>query len=99
MVRVVHAASRPYIESPAADDMFASDDEAPAKAPATQATPQGVDMARVPAPVMPTASAAVEYGSWPVKELRRFLQERDVDVSGIVEKEELVSKVKEVCSG
>lgn len=75
--------------------MFASDDEA--KAPAQQAAVEGVDMTQVPAPVMPAAASGnVEYGSWPVKELRRFLQERGVDVAGIVEKEELVSKVKEV---
>jgi CD2 antigen cytoplasmic tail-binding protein 2 len=36
-----------------------------------------------------------DYASWPIKELRRFLQERGVDPSGIVEKGELVAKVKE----
>ncbi|GIL85988.1 hypothetical protein Vretimale_9026 [Volvox reticuliferus] len=50
-----------------------------------------------------TASAAqsgggdtVDYASWPIKELKRLLQERGVDPSGFVEKGDLVSKVKEV---
>ncbi len=38
----------------------------------------------------------MDYSSWPVKELARFLKERGVDPAGIVEKAELVSKVKEV---
>jgi len=36
-----------------------------------------------------------DYSSWPIKELRRFLEERGVDPSGIVEKGELVAKVLE----
>lgn len=39
------------------------------------------------------AAVEVEYSSWPVKELRRFLTERGVDSSSIVEKHELVDKV------
>ena len=35
----------------------------------------------------------VDYSSWPVKELRRFLTERGEDPSSIVEKIELVSRV------
>jgi CD2 antigen cytoplasmic tail-binding protein 2 len=47
----------------------------------------------------PAAAAAaaepdvVDYSSWPVKELRRFLTERGVDSSSIVEKGDLVSEV------
>ncbi|KXZ50512.1 hypothetical protein GPECTOR_16g687 [Gonium pectorale] len=38
----------------------------------------------------------VDYGSWPVKELKRLLQERGVDPSGFVEKGDLIAKVREV---
>jgi CD2 antigen cytoplasmic tail-binding protein 2 len=38
-------------------------------------------------------AAVVDYSSWPVKELRRFLTERGVDSSSIVEKGELVNEV------
>ena len=41
---------------------------------------------------------AVDYSSWPVKELIRFLRERGVDSAGITEKSELVSHVAEVQS-
>jgi hypothetical protein len=44
------------------------------------------------APAAPEADA-VDYSSWPVKELRRFLTERGVDSSSIVEKGDLVSEV------
>ena len=36
----------------------------------------------------------VDYSSWPVKELRRFLTERGVDPSSIVEKNDLVSQAR-----
>ncbi|GLC52767.1 hypothetical protein PLESTB_000665900 [Pleodorina starrii] len=39
---------------------------------------------------------AVDYGSWPIKELKRLLQERGVDSSGFVEKADLVAKVRQV---
>lgn len=35
----------------------------------------------------------VDYATWPIKELRRFLTERGVDASGIVEKADLVAQV------
>ena len=38
----------------------------------------------------------VDYSAWPVKELARFLKERGHDPTGIVEKADLVAKVKEV---
>jgi CD2 antigen cytoplasmic tail-binding protein 2 len=41
----------------------------------------------------PAAAAAVDTSAWPVKELRRFLTERGVDSSSIVEKQELVDAV------
>ncbi|GLI71081.1 hypothetical protein VaNZ11_015992 [Volvox africanus] len=41
----------------------------------------------------------VDYASWPIKELKRILQERGVDPSGFVEKGDLVSKIKEVVDG
>ncbi|KAK9806523.1 hypothetical protein WJX73_006788 [Symbiochloris irregularis] len=53
------------------------------------------------APKGPTAvqeSSQVDYSSWPIKELRRFLQERGQDAAGIVDKSDLVAKVKEVAS-
>lgn len=36
----------------------------------------------------------VDYGSWPVKELRRFLTERGKDPTGVVDKSELVAMVR-----
>lgn len=39
------------------------------------------------------AAEEVDYGSWPIKELRRFLIERGQDPTGIVEKNDLVAKV------
>ena len=38
----------------------------------------------------------VDYSAWPVKELARFLKERGHDPAGLVEKADLVAKVKEV---
>ena len=38
--------------------------------------------------------SSVDYASWPVKELRRFLTERGEDSSGCTEKSELVVKVQ-----
>ena len=40
-----------------------------------------------------SSEEAINYSSWPIKELRRFLQERGHDVTGIVEKADLVSQV------
>ena len=36
----------------------------------------------------------MDYASWPIKELRRFLTERGEDSSGCTEKSELIAKVK-----
>ncbi|KAF5834258.1 hypothetical protein DUNSADRAFT_9170 [Dunaliella salina] len=44
------------------------------------------------------AGEEVDYSSWPIKELKRCLQERGVDASQIVEKNELIAKVREVAS-
>lgn len=41
---------------------------------------------------------AVNYTSWPIKELRRFLQERGQSSAGIVDKSELVSKVAQLAA-
>ena len=38
------------------------------------------------------AQETTDYASWPVKELRRFLQERGHDVTGTVEKADLVAQ-------
>lgn len=73
------------------DDMFASDDEKPAKRPAAAAA-DDERPAKRPAPAAPASGASaaagdapaaaaparapVDYASWPVKELRRFLTER-----------------------
>jgi len=49
-----------------------------------------------PPPAAAAAAAAgdgVDYSSWPVKELRRFLTERGADSSNIVEKGDLVAQV------
>ncbi|KAK9818356.1 hypothetical protein WJX72_011218 [[Myrmecia] bisecta] len=42
--------------------------------------------------------AEVDYSRWPIKELQRFLRERGVDSTGIVDKAELVAKVKEAAA-
>ncbi|KIZ04688.1 hypothetical protein MNEG_3275 [Monoraphidium neglectum] len=39
-----------------------------------------------------------DYASWPIKELRRFLQERGQDTAGIVEKGDLVARVREAAA-
>mmetsp|Transcript_779 Transcript_779/g.1959 ORF Transcript_779/g.1959 Transcript_779/m.1959 type:complete len:514 (+) Transcript_779:122-1663(+) len=44
------------------------------------------------------AGEEVDYSSWPIKELKRCLQERGVDASQIVEKDELIAKVREVAA-
>ncbi len=36
----------------------------------------------------------MDYASWPIKELRRFLTERGQDPAGIVEKADLVARVR-----
>ena len=41
----------------------------------------------------PEAAEEVDYASWPIKELRRFLTERGSDAAGIVDKADLVAKV------
>eukprot|EP00798_Chlamydomonas_sp_ICE-L_P009845 gene9845-7732_t len=49
----------------------------------------------------PSSSAAAEedgYGKWPIKELKRFLGERGVDASNIVEKMDLVAQVRKVAA-
>ena len=46
-------------------------------------------------PVAVQEADQVDYSSWPVKELRRFLTERGADPSGIVEKNELVSQARQ----
>lgn len=38
----------------------------------------------------------VDYSTWPIKELARFLRERGVDPIGLVEKSDMVAKVTEV---
>ena len=58
--------------------------------PCAAAAPAGNGHAAAAAP----AQEADEYASWPVKELRRFLQERGADLGGIVDKSELVAKVR-----
>ena len=47
------------------------------------------------AAMLATKSGAeqADYAAWPIKELRRFLTERGVDSSGIVEKADLVAQV------
>ncbi|BDA46148.1 probable CD2 antigen cytoplasmic tail-binding protein 2 homolog [Coccomyxa sp. Obi] len=72
---------------------------------ATQAAGTGLDegtgpvqdlSAVPPASTQQKAVEEVDYGSWPIKELRRFLTERGQDPTGIVEKNDLVAKVKEL---
>ena len=58
--------------------------------PSAAAAPAGNGHAAAAAP----AQEADDYASWPVKELRRFLQERGADLGGIVDKSELVAKVR-----
>ncbi|KAI3429814.1 hypothetical protein D9Q98_010127 [Chlorella vulgaris] len=49
-------------------------------------------------PAKAAAADATDYSSWPVKELRRFLAERGVDGAGIVDKTDLVAKVKQAAA-
>ncbi|PRW60637.1 CD2 antigen cytoplasmic tail-binding 2 [Chlorella sorokiniana] len=92
------------------EDMFAEDDDKPkepaAAAPAA-AAPAAAPAAAAPAAAAPPRAAAparqqqadeTDYSSWPVKELRRFLTERGVDSAGIIEKDDLIAKVKEVAA-
>lgn len=58
--------------------------------PSAAVAPAGNGHAAAAAP----AQDADDYASWPVKELRRFLQERGMDLGGIVDKSELVAKVR-----
>jgi len=37
-----------------------------------------------------------DFDSWPVSELKRFLKERNVDCSTVVEKSDLIQKAKQV---
>mmetsp|Transcript_9552 Transcript_9552/g.17995 ORF Transcript_9552/g.17995 Transcript_9552/m.17995 type:complete len:455 (-) Transcript_9552:299-1663(-) len=95
--------------APPADDMFAdSDDDAPPAAPPAPA-PQAEQVsapAVVPAVEVDESSRSVpdtqqlapaedttDYASWPVGELRRFLTENGEDAEGIVEKDDMVSRV------
>lgn len=57
--------------------------------------PQGSNLQATAAAAAPVQQEAeqVDYRTWPVKELRRFLTERGEDPSGIVEKNDLVAKV------
>ena len=41
------------------------------------------------------AKDEVDFGSWPILELKRFLMERNIDCSSVVEKHELVQKAQE----
>jgi chemotaxis protein histidine kinase CheA len=58
-----------------------------------QAPQQPAAPAAAAQPAAPAQQPQVDYGSWPVKELRRFLTERGVDSSSLVEKAELVAEV------
>lgn len=88
------------------EDMFASDGEGQgngdAGAAAERQTEKNQQEAVAGVNALQSAARgpedATDYGNWPVKELRRFLQERGVDTGGIVEKPELVAKVKEVAA-
>ena len=51
--------------------------------------------AAVPPAAKPDAAEPeVDYAAWPIKELRRFLTERGQDPAGIVEKADLVARVR-----
>ena len=86
------------------EDMFAEDDvdgegkgEKPGGDPVEKETAtreQNEEAASLKSKEKEEEADATDYGSWPIKELRRFLQERGVDSNGIVEKAELVATVK-----
>lgn len=83
-----------------ADDMFAeeSDKEDNVTESKTDTTshPQtqlaGPKVANV---VVPEKTVEVDFASWPISELKRFLTERNVDCSSVVEKHDLVQKATE----
>lgn len=60
--------------------------------------PGGPPRAVAPQPASAPAADETDYSSWPVKELRRFLTERGVEAGNIVEKGELIAKVKEAAA-
>ena len=92
------------------DDMFADDDdddndEAVAEATAPAARPPPATTAPAPAPpyAPPAAAAApadVDYASWPVSELRRYLREhqREDAARGCTDKGELAAAVAAVAA-
>lgn len=79
------------------EDMFADevDKDAGVKEEEKKKTEIGMAMATVVVEEKEKEEDKTDYSSWPIKKLRRFLQERGVDPTGIVEKGELVAKVKE----
>ncbi|KAL0033088.1 hypothetical protein WJX79_002251 [Trebouxia sp. C0005] len=72
------------------DDMFAENAE--------NEPQQNGDAAQPANGHLSAAEAEVDYQSWPIKELRRFLTERGLDCAGIIEKRELAEKVKQAAS-
>ncbi|KAI7844013.1 hypothetical protein COHA_002550 [Chlorella ohadii] len=88
------------------EDMFADDEDKPkeqaaapsAAAPAAAAAAAPAAPPRAAAPAKQQQADETDYSSWPVKELRRFLTERGVDSAGIIEKDDLIAKVKEVAA-
>mmetsp|Transcript_20692 Transcript_20692/g.57435 ORF Transcript_20692/g.57435 Transcript_20692/m.57435 type:complete len:445 (-) Transcript_20692:441-1775(-) len=88
------------------DDMFAedSDDEPLAKCPAVavgttepgKAGAATTTEAAAAAGAVAASSGYTDMSTLPVKELQKFLQDRGVDVTGVLEKAELVEKAKAV---
>ncbi|GBF95150.1 hypothetical protein Rsub_07734 [Raphidocelis subcapitata] len=87
----------PKPAAPAAAAPAAAAAAASAAAPAAAAAaPPAPAPAAAPARAAEPAVAGDDdgYDSWPIKELRRFLQERGEDTAGIVEKADLVARVR-----
>ncbi|GIL61778.1 hypothetical protein Vafri_16164 [Volvox africanus] len=91
-------------DAPAATDSGHRDGVTEPGAPGGQAIAMAASSVAAAAAAAAVAASSgggdtVDYAHWPIKELKRLLQERGVDPSGFVEKGDLVSKVKEVVDG
>jgi CD2 antigen cytoplasmic tail-binding protein 2 len=80
------------------EDMFAEDDEKGDGGKKKEEKKETAMAVETEAGAAAGKGNEVDYSRWPIKELRRFLTERRVDTSGIVEKGELVAKVKEAAA-
>lgn len=97
------AAKQPPPQQPASGDSAVAAAEAAAAAPGAAPPPAAAAAAAATepstsAPSAAAAAAADDFASWPIKELKRYLTENGVDVSGMVEKGEMVARAREAAA-